>query len=229
MDVLKEENELNSEKKTFFSENDKIIFKVFLRFFLISTCLIFCVFTFWIHCRLTNSIPACEYSFTEILQELLLFIDVVLFGIIAHKNKSLKESAILAGCFTACMFVRELDFLFDYVSNYLWKILVFAIVIAAFSLTFRKTGLKTTVSSLVNLTKADGFVEIFYGLLIVLIISRLMGMNIVWLFTDNINYDFYMHKRFVEETLELCGYCLYTIGVASILIKTSNESNNKAN
>ncbi|MBQ2592013.1 MAG: hypothetical protein II567_01860 [Candidatus Riflebacteria bacterium] len=160
---------------------------------------------------------------TEILQEILLFIDILMFGFIAYKNKILRESAILFAGFTACMLVRELDFLFDFFHRDLWKLFVFFIVILSFYVTFWKNGLNKTLSSLVRLTNSRGFSEVFYGIMLILVISRFMGMNKLWLINDYVKNDYYLHKRFVEETLELYGYCIYTIGLTTILLKSKNK------
>lgn len=210
-----------SKKKSY--PNTKILFMLFSRFFFIGICITLCSFTFYFHYKISGKIPPSEYSLTEILQEILLFIDILMFGFIAYKNKILRESAILFAGFTACMLVRELDFLFDFFHRDLWKLFVFFIVILSFYVTFWKNGLNKTLSSLVRLTNSRGFSEVFYGIMLILVISRFMGMNKLWLINDYVKNDYYLHKRFVEETLELYGYCIYTIGLTTILLKSKNK------
>ena len=198
--------------------SNKVLAQTIKKFIFIGLLISLCIFTFHIHCEYTKTVPPSEYSLTEIMQEVFLLIDIILYVIVAYKNKILKEASILAGCFTACMFVRELDFLFDFLARNSWKIIVTAIVIYSISATFLKKGLKVTFLFLANFTKHNGFNEIFHGMLMVLILSRFIGMNKLWSFGNVSNNDLYIYKRFIEKTLELCGYCLYTIGSALICL-----------
>lgn len=208
-----------------YTESAHVLLYTFGRFILTGLGMLVCLSTFWLNYRLVGAIDSVEYSLTEILQEFLLAVDAALFVLIARKNTKLKEVAVLAGCFTLCMLVRELDFFFDSIAVHLWKIIVVCIVIFAFHKTLRLAGWRRTLNSMKEIIFSDGFGAIFYGMLMVLILSRVMGMNQLWAFTGAERSEYYIYKRFVEESLELCGYYIYSSGVFSLFLNTLKQDN----
>ncbi|WP_370606249.1 hypothetical protein [Pantoea ananatis] len=146
-----------------------------------------------------------EASFTETAQELLLFSLAALFFIAARHRPAQRGGLTLIAGFYSCMLIRELDFFFDLIRHGSW--VWFALAIALGSLAVAMRTPKQTLSALADLLRHNRWPVMAAGLMIVLVFSRLFGMNTLWahLMPDHYNRGV---KNMAEEGVELLGYSL---------------------
>ncbi|WP_410515877.1 hypothetical protein QO152_00100 [Pantoea allii] len=146
-----------------------------------------------------------EASFTETVQELLLVSLAALFFIAARHRPEQRGGLTLIAGFYSCMLIRELDFFFDLIRHGSW--VWFALAIALGSLAVAMRTPKQTISALADLLNHNRWPVMAAGLMIVLVFSRLFGMNALWehLMPDHHNRGV---KNMAEEGVELLGYSL---------------------
>ncbi|ARF47937.1 hypothetical protein [Pantoea stewartii] len=146
-----------------------------------------------------------EASFTETTQELLLVSLAGAFYIAArHRPDQCGGLTLIAG-FYSCMLIRELDFFFDLVRHGSWVWFALATALASFAVAMRTP--RQTLRTLANLLHHNRWPVMATGLMIVLVFSRLFGMNTLWqhLMPDHYNRGV---KNMAEEGIELLGYSL---------------------
>ncbi|SQG00698.1 Uncharacterised protein [Paucimonas lemoignei] len=163
-----------------------------------------------------------ETSFTEIAQELMLATCAVLFWANRGAVEQKSFNALAGGLF-ACMFIRELDGLFDPISHSFW--LWPALATAAVCL-FKGFGTPrsraNSISALARFSRSSGFSMIVAGFG-VLVFSRIFGMGTLW---HQILQEGYqrMAKTMVEEGLELIAYCIFLTGSLQYYFQQSKVS-----
>ncbi len=137
-----------------------------------------------------------EITVTEIGQEVLLFILFVFYLVFGLKNKPVRPVANLLSLFFLMSFLREFNFLFNWVYPVL---LVFFIAVWLFIRDFKK--IKDATLLLFSQPASGWF---FAGFLTTYIFSRLMGRSKFWriLYADE-TYRF--AKAATEEAIELAG------------------------
>lgn len=119
-----------------------------------------------------------ENSVTEILQEIILAGIAVLFFWCATKRPEIRGGLILIGGFYLCMLIRELDDIFDMIrhGSWLWFALTTAVVCIALSALIPAS----TVTGLTDFIQHRSWLMTAMGLIIILIFSRIFGMNQLW-------------------------------------------------
>lgn len=151
-----------------------------------------------------------EITFTEIGQEIILFL---LFGFFLWLNYRWKESqpvSILVSLFFLMSFIREFNFLVD---KWIFPVLVvFAIFVWLFIRDFKK--IKDATIQFFSVPASGWFLP---GLLITYIFSRLFGRSKFWqlLYHDE---SYRLAKAATEEGLELLGNAIMLIGAIEFLI-----------
>lgn len=152
-----------------------------------------------------------ENSITEWAQQLMLGIAVLAFYRIAKQNPSLKHAAILISGFFAVMFIRELDFLFDYIVHGFWELPAALITIGAVAYAWR--GGKSVMAQMARLLEQTDMRLLIAGVMMLLVFTRLFGMGSFW---QGVMHDHYIRdvKNIAEEGTELLCYCL--IAYASV-------------
>ena len=136
------------------------------------------VLCLWVDIRVFgNDIP--EVSLTEVVQESVLAVIVLVHLLLARKYAHLRYSNILIGGFFLAMLIRELDGLFDLLSHGSW----------------------------VWFTRTPYYGMMISGLLAILVFSRLFGMHGLWYAVLEENYARVV-KNTVEEGSESFGYML---------------------
>lgn len=153
---------------------------------------------------ITRSGRITEISFTEFTQEGLLFISAAIFLFLAKKKNS--GGLLLVSGFLFCMFIRELDALFDLLFHGAWKYIAVAAA-AGFSYAALKKGKAETARTLAEFMRTRSYGMLTRGLLVVLVISRLFGMRELGLFVADVKFS-ENTKNFMEESTELLGYML---------------------
>ncbi len=162
------------------------------------------VLCLWVDIRVFgNDIP--EVSLTEVVQESVLAVIVLVHLLLARKYAHLRYSNILIGGFFLAMLIRELDGLFDLLSHGSW--VWFALLATAGSLVLPLRHLRQTLSQLAEYTRTPYYGMMISGLLAILVFSRLFGMHGLWYAVLEENYARVV-KNTVEEGSESFGYML---------------------
>ncbi len=143
------------------------------------------VLCLWVDIRVFgNDIP--EVSLTEVVQESVLAVIVLVHLLLARKYAHLRYSNILIGGFFLAMLIRELDGLFDLLSHGSW--VWFALLATAGSLLLPLRHLHQTLSQLAAYTRTPYYGMMISGLLAILVFSRLFGMHGLWYAVLEENY-----------------------------------------
>ena len=149
------------------------------------------VLCLWVDIRVFgNDIP--EVSLTEVVQESVLAVIVLVHLLLARKYAHLRYSNILDG-------------LFDLLSHGSW--VWFALLATAGSLLLPLRHLRQTLSQLAEYTRTPYYGMMISGLLAILVFSRLFGMHGLWYAVLEENYARVV-KNTVEEGSESFGYML---------------------
>lgn len=192
-------------------DKTKFVLKEFLRFicYALITLALLLVMIGITHIDIVHSGAIPELSLTEILQEIILFTCTGIFISIAYKHK--KQGLWLVAGFLCCMFIRELDILFDMIFHGAWKYLAAPCAVFFIFLAFRK-GLTPVIDDLEHFMKKKSYPFLFMALILILIVSRILGslslVKLIVLYNDNLQY---MIKNFMEESSELIGYFILFI------------------
>lgn len=153
-----------------------------------------------------------ELSVTEIVQELVLAVIIVIHFRLARKYTALRLSNILIGGLFLAMLIRELDAVFDLIAHGSWVWFALASTAAALALPLLKW--RVAVCQLQEYARTPGYGMMLAGLMTILVFSRLMGMGELW---DFVLQDGYVRavKNAVEESCEMYGYMLCLTATAS--------------
>jgi hypothetical protein len=149
-----------------------------------------------------------EWSLTEFCQEFILLIIISLFIKLSLRCPTIKYGMILIAGFFSCLLVRELDFITDMLVfswfDIDWVIFFLGLFVAARHRENALAGLK-------QFCKSKSYRTMIWGLLLVLVFSRLIGMKIVWKYLLGSSY-MRVVKNAAEEGSELLGYslCLFS-------------------
>lgn len=155
-----------------------------------------------------------EASVTEILEVVMLAISSASFFFVAKQRPTLKHAAVLIGAFFLVMFIRENDGWLDHISHGSWVypalLTTFAAIIYA-----AKNG-KQTFTQLAVILNTPPATLLIFGLMMLLVYSRLIGMGDFW---KDVMSEHYIRdvKNIVEESTELLAYCI--IAYASLQIQ----------
>ena len=145
-----------------------------------------------------------ERGFVEHTQELLIFLSSSIFLCLAFKRNT--GALWLVGGFLACMFIRELDSVFDKIFHGAWFYITIPVVCLCVYKAWQE-GIEKTINSLSEFMRTQAFTRLSIGLLTVLVFSRLMGYKPMWKLAMGKHY--YWNVKFVvEEGTELFGYSI---------------------
>ncbi|WP_393947801.1 transporter [Kluyvera intermedia] len=155
-----------------------------------------------------------EVSLTEIVQESILLLIVLIHLIRARKNSVQRQCNVLIAGFFLAMLIRELDGVFDLLhhGSWVWFALLSSIVTIVYAL--RNPAL--VAKQLADYARTPSYGLMVAGLTTVLIFSRLFGMSVLW---HDILQDGYVRvvKNMVEEGVELFGYILCLAATVNLL------------
>ncbi|MCK3685456.1 hypothetical protein [Maribellus sp. YY47] len=150
-----------------------------------------------------------ELTFTEIGQEVILFILFVFYLFLGSKWKEIRLMSTLVSLFFLMAFIREFNFLID---HWIYPVLVvLAIMIYLLLRNFKK--IKQSCIQFFSIPASQWFIA---GLLVTLVFSRLMGRSKFWrlLYSDE---SYRLAKAATEEGLELLGDTLMLISAFEFL------------
>ncbi|MDD9178153.1 MULTISPECIES: hypothetical protein [Aliivibrio] len=146
-----------------------------------------------------------ENSLTEYYQQFLLLVVIISFTYIAVVNKQARAFATLIIGFFSCMFIRESDGVLDKVYHGFW--LVPALIVAFTCLFLAFKNRKGLLSTSARFFDSRYFYTLSCALVIILVFSRLAGMNYLWQTLLDGHYIRTI-KNLAEEGTELLGYSL---------------------
>ena len=162
-----------------------------------------------------------ELTFTEIGQELILFVMFLFFLAISRKWMEIKTIALLASLFYLASFIREFNFLVEH-----WIYLLLPVLALAGWILYRDR--KKFIQSVESFFRVPASGLLVSGLLITYLFSRLLGRSKFWrlLYHDE---SYRLAKAATEEGLELLGNTLMLIGAFEFFlyywfeVKAKNE------
>ncbi len=151
-----------------------------------------------------------EITFTEIGQEIILFVLFLFYLFIGTKWKEIQVVSNLISLFFLMAFIREFNFLVD---HWIYPVfVVFAVMIYLFIRDFKK--IKQSTQAFFSQPASTWFLA---GFLITLVFSRLFGRSKFWrLLYDEDNYR--LAKAATEEGLELLGDGLMLISAIEFFL-----------
>lgn len=154
---------------------------------------------------------AGELAVTEFTQEGLLFMVALLFWYGAWQHPGSRGFLVLIAGFFSSMLMREMDALFDEISQGFW--FWPAIVIAVSSIIYATAYSRNTVIKAMNaFVKTKPYYFILIGLIILLVFSRVFGSgSLIWqdLLGEAYSKAF---RASLQEGLELLGYVYIAYG-----------------
>jgi hypothetical protein len=157
-----------------------------------------------------------EFSITEFSQETLLLGSIVCFGYAAWRYVISRGLFVLIAGFFSCMLVRELDSVFDKVWHgfWFWPALLIASISIAYVMFYCRD---TVLGSIADFVDTKPYIYIIFGLIIVLVFSRVFGSGeVLWKHLMTSDYE-NLYKRALQEGLELFGYIFIAYGSCLIL------------
>lgn len=191
----------------------KIVCSGFIKFFEWALVTLICMLVIIgiAYLDISRSGVISESSFTECLQETLLFICICIFAYIVKKYR--QDAVILVVGFLLSMLIREWDGIFDNIFHGAWKFI--ALPTAALSCYFAfRSGKEKVIEGLAFFMQMRTYNILLLGLMVVLVVSRILGMRVILLLFAGIDFNEGL-KNFMEEAFELLGYLI--IFISSIL------------
>lgn len=151
-----------------------------------------------------------EITFTEIGQEIILFLLFAIYIFLARKWEEIRAVSNIVGMFFLISFIREFNFLIDW-----WTYPALLVLLFTVYLVFRDyRKLKDATVRFFSIPASAWF---FSGFLITYIFSRLMGRSKFWrlMYHDE---SYRLAKAATEEGIELAGDMLMLIGAIEFLL-----------
>ena len=145
-----------------------------------------------------------ENSLTERTQEALLAISILIFLYRVRKEES--NGLYLVIGLLLCMLIRERDAFFDNIFHGAWKFIAIPSALFMLYLSLKK-GLKAACQHLISFFNTPAYTLLFAGLIIVLVISRIIGMRFMVHIISGPHFSQGI-KSFLEEGTELLGYLI---------------------
>ncbi len=148
-----------------------------------------------------------EISLTEFVQEVILILIAGIFIYLAFQHPEVKYGMVLIAGFFCNLLIRELDFLLDTIFGS-W--LYVALPVALFCIVLAVRHKENVLFGLNHFCKSDSYYIMACGLIMVLVFSRLIGMQILWRQLLKASY-IRVVKNAMEEGSELVCYTLCLI------------------
>jgi hypothetical protein len=150
-----------------------------------------------------------EYSFVQLAQSLALVMGIVAAGLLLYREV-LPQLTFLIVVLLSCALVREADSFLDQLVNGLWQAMVTLILVGAvFHLVAQRKAINAQIGWLGGHFSLGLMLS---GFVIVTGFARVFGQGALWqkIMGDHYNKSV---KYFAEESIELLGYVILTIGV----------------
>ena len=176
----------------------------------------------WIEATVIGSIS--ETAMTELIQEALVLAAAFLFGVAAWRCPSFRSLLVLFAGLFGCMFIRELDALFDKIFHGFW--VYPAVLLAVGTILYATRCPKIDLRQSLDFLTASSFRSVFFGLLTVLVISRIVGAGRIWYFIMGSKSVGRLYKNVIQEGLELWGYALIATGAWCVMSQLTQSWRN---
>jgi hypothetical protein len=152
-----------------------------------------------------------ENSWTELIQEGILFVVAILFIIIGRNNRDLTTISNLISVFFFMSFIREFNNQIEF-----WIYLEIPLILVFAWLVFRdRQKLLLSVHHFVTNPAVSWFV---IGFLVTFIFSRMFGRSALWKSLLENDYTRWA-KNAAEEGIELLGYSLFLISGIELIVQ----------
>ena len=165
-----------------------------------------------------------ENSITELMQEALILISAILFWVGAWRYPTVRSLLVLFAGLFGCMFIRELDALFDKIFHGFW--VYPAVLLAVGTILYATRCPKIDLRQSLDFLTASSFRSVFFGLLTVLVISRIVGAGRIWYFIMGSRSVGRLYKNVIQEGLELWGYALIATGAWCVMSQLTQSWRN---
>ena len=177
----------------------------------------------WAEVAIVGSI--LEASVTELAQESLILAAAFLFGFTAWRRPELRSLMVLFAGLFGCMFIRELDAMFDIVFHGFW--LYPALLLAVGTICYVLRCPRMSFRQARELLMTSPFRSVCLGLLTVLVISRIAGTGNLWGFILSSESAGQFYKNIVQEGLELWGYAIIAAGAWHVKLRLTEKSRSR--
>lgn len=196
-----------------------ILVRLLLRVILLALAVVVVVMCLHIDVNIINN-GLSERSFTEIVQESILLVIVVIHLARARHSDAARQLNVLIAGFFMAMLIRELDAVFDLIHHGSWVWFALAVSLGTILYAFRRAP--RVLQQLADYMTKPAFGIMLSGLLAILIFSRLFGMSVLW---RSILHDGYVRevKNMVEEGSELFGYMLCLVASVNLFPARRND------
>ena len=158
-----------------------------------------------------------EVSVTEIAQEALLLMTVLIFGAGARRHPDRRGFFALVAGFFACALIRELDNLLDLIHHgfWIWPALAVALVTVICVAGYCR---HTVLGPIARFVETRSYLFIMLGLVVLLVFSRTFGSGtFLWKALMGPSYSS-MFNTILQEGLETLGYMCVAYGAVSFWI-----------
>ncbi|HEX6225880.1 MAG TPA: hypothetical protein VFZ52_15790 [Chryseolinea sp.] len=159
-----------------------------------------------------------EFSYVEYMQSLLLFLcaTICLWFYLSKNTTSFKFIFLLTFGFSSAAFIREQDIYFEQVlGDGTWPYPVYLILGFVVYKTYK--GRFEAWEHIVQYLRTKSYAFMTFGMITILIFSRLFGRTIFWQTVMEERY-FRSVKNVSEECLELYGYLFLCFAVVELVI-----------
>jgi hypothetical protein len=156
-----------------------------------------------------------ENSWTEIIQEVFLFVTGLVFLAVGRYDKELNPVTNLASIFFFMAFIREFNNQIPF-----WPYLEIPLVILFLWLTYFYRN--SLIASILRILNNRALAWLVIGFLVTFVFSRLFGRTVFWQTLLENDYTRWA-KNAAEEGIELLGYTLLFIGGVELLIQTLKD------
>ena len=177
----------------------------------------------WAEVAIVGSI--LEASVTELAQESLILAAAFLFGFTAWRRPELRSLMVLFAGLFGCMFIRELDAMFDIVFHGFW--LYPALLLAVGTICYLLRCPRMSFRQARELLMTSPFRSVCLGLLTVLVISRIAGTGKLWGSILGSESAGQFYKNIVQEGLELWGYAIIAAGAWHVKLRLTEKSRSR--
>ncbi len=162
-----------------------------------------------------------EFSFVELAQSLALVMGIIAAGNLVY-CKVLPQLSFLFVALLTCALVREADSFLDQLVDGLWQAMVTLILVGAVS--HLAANRKAMNAQIAWLSGHFSLGLMLSGFVIVTGFARYFGQGALWqkIMGDQYNKSV---KNFAEESVELLGYVILTIGVVEFSIAALRQFN----
>lgn len=195
--------------RTVINEQARKILNAFAEFVFLAILTLLPVLTVYVDIKVIGH-GLIDNSITEFTQETLIFLSAALFSYCAWKSPQSRGLLLLVAGFFICMLIREHDELLNRISHGFWFYPAMLVAVVSIGGAIACRG--TILAPLAAFVETKPYLNIFFGLLVVLVFSRIFGSsNLLWISIMGDDYK-WVYRSAIQEGLELFGYIFIFYG-----------------